>query len=179
MLLVCQRQKKPKLKIVGMKEKLENNRIVELMVKQNSFIKDGNNIRIEHTYEVKRNNRCSYTAIVEVDGNNYNNILNNKEVIIGWDICNAYEYFNITRCFKCCGFFHKAGKCSKQQYCAKCGKEHSLKDCKSEIENCVNCERTGNRLNLKLDSRHNAFNMECPVYKRMMANEKVKIDYNK
>ena len=44
----------------------------------------------------------------------------------------------VVQCYKCLEFGHIAEKCNKQQKCARCGADHSIKQC-SRTENTVKC----------------------------------------
>lgn len=170
--------KKPKIKIVGLKEEHKEDNIIEYIKKQNHYIKDNSIIKVEHMYKVVKGRNSRFSVIVEVDGETYFNILKYKEIIIGWDVCMAYAHFGITQCFKCFGFYHKAEKCTKDQCCSKCGGDHKYTECLSDYEKCVNCEAANKKLNMKINSNHESLDHDCPVYKKILDNEMKKVDYS-
>lgn len=101
-----------------------------------------------------------------------------KYLLIGWGSCIVEEYVNVNRCFKCCGYNHKSTVCKNKQACIKCGDEHKMKDCKSEINKCVNCSIVNNKWKLKLDTNHQANSNLCSVYKKKLEAERKRIKYN-
>lgn len=70
--------------------------------------------------------------------------LNNKRLYIGYSVCRAKEYLNITICNKCQKFGHIAAKCKESvdtcSYCAEKG--HRVENCsnKDKQPKCVNCK---------------------------------------
>lgn len=170
--------KKPRIKIVGLTEKPNEENIIEYIKKQNHYIKEDSIIKVEHIYKVEKGRNIRYSIIIQVDGDTHFNIVRNKEIIIGWDVCAAYDHLEITRCYKCCGYYHKASKCNKEQCCARCGGDHRVQNCSSNVEKCVNCEGANKKLNMKIISDHNSWSPDCPVFKRMIDAERNKIDYS-
>jgi hypothetical protein len=48
--------------------------------------------------------------------------------------------YQITQCFKCQGYGHRAAHCRGKETCAKCSKDHSTKECPNDVDiKCVNC----------------------------------------
>lgn len=172
------KQKLPKIKIVGLNDKLDTIEMKNKVLAQNSFLDEKAYINIVHLAEDKKNRGC-YFAYAEVDGDSYRKILNEQKLNIGWDRCRIYDAVNITRCFKCNQFGHKATDCKKETICPKCAGEHELSDCKSEDTEtkCSNCVYAVNKLKMKIDIHHPAWSAECPVYKRRIEQERSKIDF--
>ena len=50
----------------------------------------------------------------------------------------AYEQPPL-RCFKCQKFGHVASACRGQRRCMRCGEEHDIKECRTELPKCCNC----------------------------------------
>lgn len=168
-------QKFPKVKIVGLTEKMDTDEIIDCLTKQNEFLNNSRN-----SIKVLANNLIKnkyYTVIVEVDGANFTNIMEAGRVAINWDSCKVYEVINVKRCFKCWGFYHKAVDCKNKTACAKCGEEHKSTDCNSTIPKCINCKIAVEKLHLKIDTNHEAWNLDCPVYQKRIQQQKSKINY--
>lgn len=59
----------------------------------------------------------------------------------------------ITQCFNCCEYGHRAANCNRKPRCGKCGGKHCTKECNSATVQCVHCQ----------DS-HEAWRHECPAW---------------
>ena len=60
---------------------------------------------------------------------------------------------NITQCYKCCGYAHRAAHCKRKQKCGKCGHEdHNSNECPNSERQCANCH-----------GEHEAWHHECPT----------------
>lgn len=167
---------RPKLKIVGMSEKLDELSIVNNIKKQNAYIINSE-IKVLHVNDNGKYRGIS--AIIEIDNENFGKMMIEKKVNIGWDRCYVYEYVNVRICYKCCGYNHIAQKCTREKACKKCGGNHDIKECNEDITKCINCASVNSKLNLKFDTNHQAGSSECKVYQRKMDIERKKISYNR
>lgn len=168
-------KKKPRLKIVGIDECLPEEEIKNCIYSQNSCVnKDVAEIKVVVIKKMK----TKYMAIIEVDKNTFNSILEKGKLKLGWSVCAVFESVNILRCFKCMGYGHKAENCTNNTTCSKCGDQgHKMEECVSDLVKCVNCTITNEKFGLKLDYNHTAVNYMCPVYKRQIERRKERIDY--
>lgn len=165
--------KKPKLKIMGMSSKETEENIA-------SFIKTQNNL---DTAEVKvlkifENRYKSFNCIIEVDGECFKRLMEEKKVNIGWDRCRVMECIDILRCYNCSGFYHRAEDCTHKKSCPRCSEEHKLGDCTSTTLKCPNCTHAVNTMKLKLDTNHEAWSSGCPSLTRKLQIQRSKISYN-
>jgi hypothetical protein len=95
------------------------------------------------------------------------------------------NHVSLLRCFKCCGFGHKAADCrQKNQLCSHCGEEHKLDACPYVKKNshpvCLHCFPVTRRTeNTRFDKKHShdAFSHECPVYQQKVASIHSRTDY--
>lgn len=97
-----------------------------------------------------------------------------KKGMINCDLVRVYvqEHLNMAVCFKCCGFGHVSKYCSAKNCCHKCGEEHEMKNCNSDIFNCPNCTK------MQLAERsHSARDIDCPVYQRKLLRYRNTINY--
>ncbi|XP_031350545.1 uncharacterized protein LOC116176206 [Photinus pyralis] len=177
-ILSLPKPKMPKIKIVGLNDKIGSTQMKEMILAQNQFLDEAAYINVVHITEDKRNpNR--YLAYAEVDGNSYRKILSEQKLNIGWDRCRIYDAVTTRRCYKCNGFGHKATDCSKTTTCPKCAGAHDLASCKAsdaEIK-CSNCANAVEKLKMKLDVQHPAWSVDCPVYKKRLDQERSRIDF--
>ena len=97
-------------RIVGMSENICNDRLIECIKKQNNVCKD-KNFKILKIYVNQNKRQESFNAIIETDGETYENILKQKRLNVEFDSCIVYDFVSILRCFKCLGYHHKAHEC--------------------------------------------------------------------
>jgi hypothetical protein len=78
-----------------------------------------------------------------------------KGTILNCRLYPAEKYtpqYQLTQCYKCQRFGHKAGFCRGKERCGKCsGENHTTKDCTNSIPRCVNCGED-----------HPAWHPDCP-----------------
>lgn len=176
------KKRKPYVKIIGMREHRSPDDIVNKIKSQNHFLDTEKvNIRVTHVARMRASDGRSarYLAYAEVDATNYQRMLEEKKINIGWDICKVFSAVTVTRCFKCCGYNHKAKECRKEMRCPRCAGSHNVKDCNvmDEEMKCINCIETVSKLNLNIGVNHAAWDPECPVFKRKLQVEERKIDF--
>lgn len=159
--------KKPKLIVSGVEEEflnMENEEIIKAVVEQNDVNLEGK-LTVVKKYK-KKNKKNSVNIIIEVEPDKYVNLIKKEKINIGWRKCNIYDYFDITRCFKCAGYNHKSNKCTNNITCFKCGENHITNECKSEILKCINCLTIREKLKINVNPDHAANDLNCPCYKR-------------
>lgn len=166
---VIQAPKKRRLKIRIFdvdREDVENEQeFWQKIEEQNGFRKDS--IRGKIVHKSMKGGFQRATVIMEVDDETHEKLLKEEKVKIGWNICKVQDYIGILRCFKCCGYYHFAKDCKREETCGKCMGKHATKDCKSEQRNCVNCAEKSKNLKIKnMNSDHSAFDSGCPYYKK-------------
>lgn len=165
----------PRIKVVGMSEKLEEGELVKYAKCQNKtfFKHDDSECKVLRVWPTKKNQRI-FQAILQIDVNSYNNIvsLGSGKLVIGFDVCDIYDSVAL-RCFNCNGFNHHSDKCkSGKIYCPRCSGEHSLKDCTVPNDNlkCINCIKFNEKnRDGKLDISHAAWDYKCPIYRQNVA----------
>lgn len=171
---------KPRLKIIGIEDGISSEELKECISKQNSNIGDVNELEVK----VVKKMRKGYMAIVEVDANLYRRMLDCGALKIKWKICAVFECLDIMRCFKCLGFNHRANDCKNvegnKQVCSQCGIEgHKENECACDNLRCINCVRANERLGLKLNVRHGAFDKKCTTLTRQVERKRERIEYSK
>lgn len=171
--------KKPKIMIVGAEEdflEMENEEVLKAIIEQNNKNWDGK-VSVVKKYS-KRNKKNSTNIVIEVEPDIHVNILKTGKINIGWKKCVTYEYFDITRCFNCAGYNHKANKCTNNTACFKCGENHKTDKCRSDIIKCINCTVITQKYKVNLNADHYAYDLNCPCYKKCIERESNKIKYN-
>lgn len=170
------KKKKRRIKIFDVdKEDCENEKeFWEKVEEQNGFTKNSVRGKIVHKSQNGKSQRT--TIIAEVDDKTHETMMEEEKVKIGWNICKVQDHIGILRCFKCCGYYHFAKDCKKEENCGKCAGKHATNECRSELRKCVNCEEKIKSFKLKnINSDHSAFDTSCPYYKRELEKQKNKI----
>lgn len=172
--IIMPKLRNPKIRITNMSKKWTETDIIENIKKQYETIKDVD-MKVLHLFEVKYNE--TYGAIVEVDAKSFDVLLSRKRVFIGTDICNVTESVGVLRCFKCCGYNHKAATCTNKTACLRCGGEHLIKECKATENVCINCITMVKKRNVDMKWNHSVWSRECTVLQRHLEKEKLRTKY--
>lgn len=118
--------------------------------------------------------RSNGTVIItEVNAETREKLLEIGKVKIGWKICK--DYIRILRCFKCCGYYHFAKDCIKNETCGNCAGQHLTKECRNQEKKCVNCDKIKNFKIKNLNANHLAYDSNCSYYKKKLEKQKSKI----
>lgn len=161
----------PRIRVVGMSEKLEEEVLLNYFKCQNKNILKSNNpeCKVLRIWQTKKN-KYVFQAVLQVDVTSYNNIMSvgNGKVFIGLDICDVYDSIALKRCFKCNGYNHHSSKCnSVSHYCPRCADQHQLKECKAPGDNlkCINCIKYNDKnKDANVDVNHAAWDTRCSIY---------------
>lgn len=157
-----------KVKIVGLSEKLEEQELNHYLQEQNVFVKSYTKLLNYEESRKPHNKYHRYNAIVEMDKFTYEKSREVGKLNINWDKCYVVEDIQVTRCFNCSGYNHRADKCSNKVACPRCSGEHKLARCNNQEVQCINCLIFNEKLKLKLNTKHSALSKECEVYKRKL-----------
>lgn len=123
-----------------------------------------------------RNNNQIYQALIQVDIETYNRIIDKGKIFVGYDYCSVYDAIDVKRCYKCCGFHHIANKCIKDTpVCPKCSGNHFLKECTATDLKCVHCSNLNSTQNMNIDTQHAVWDPKCHVYKEIQSKMKAKV----
>lgn len=170
-------KKNPYIKIIGIEPGYTEQTLVEAICKQNNDIPENTNF----TIKVFKKMRTTYFAILECDPKTFAHIMINMEatLYIGFKRCPVYEYVNVLRCFKCNQFNHKISECPNAELCGKCcSSQHKTKDCDSNKFKCINCSTENRKLNNQLDDSHTTYDLNCPMYLKLVNQVKSKVEYS-
>ena len=164
---------KPCLKIVGLDEELDEDRLKRALINQNRFINEDANIKLVVTKKMK----MKWFAIIECDGETFKKTMDNGAVCVEYSACSVYEYIRIVRCFKCCGYDHMVKDCTKHDICAKCGqRDHGSESC-GTVKNCPNCSEANGKGD-NFNTNHSPFDLSCCAYIKKLNSQRGNIDYN-
>lgn len=168
---------RPRIKVIGFHTRCTTEEMKNYIYSQNPVVRQDSHVEIIQIRETRLKN--AFTAIIELDGKTYSDVLNIGKLNIKWDRCSVFENLNVRRCFNCAGYFHGFEKCTFPKACSKCSEEHNLRECTNGIYACINCKRANEKLNLNLDINHPAWSEECQVYKRNAESKMRSIEYNR
>lgn len=153
--------KKPKIKIIGLNNEISEENLKCCILKQNS-ISDINTWKMLVCKKLKK----KYMSIVEVDPASFEEIMKLEKLNVKWDVCRAFEHFNVRRCYGCGGFNHTHPNCKEKVVCLNCGKkDHNEDQCANEAS-CVNCLRANEKLKLNLNTKHFRYDNCCQVLQK-------------
>ena len=158
----------PRIRIVGISEKLEESELVEFLKRQNkSIFNENSECKVIKLWPTKKNSSV-FQAILQVNVSTYNSLMcgGDGKVFVGYDYCDVYDSIEVRRCFKCNGFNHHSKRCTVQKYsCPRCADDHPVKDCKALDLKCVNCLKLNKKdSELNVDVNHAAWDSRCYVY---------------
>lgn len=175
--VVQEELKHPRIKIVGINEKYTMDELRDTIVNQNSYIDNPEEIEIMHCKYWERIKK--YTAYAVVAPKIYHRMIDNASISVGWEKCRVFEDYNVNRCYKCCGYNHRASKCENLAACNSCGGKHDSNECtNSELKKCVNCEKSNVNFKTKFDINHAAYEVsKCATYNMLVRKAKTRIDY--
>lgn len=170
----------PRVKLLRVVKASENNdEFLAELKKNNQIIGDKVEIVKREDVKIKGLKIDGLSNIVlQVDGETHKKIMAKGNLFVGWSATKVVDNIYIRRCYKCYGFNHNAADCKRAAACSRCGsEEHKFIECKSMIENCINCISKNNNLKTRLDVNHNVWSRECPVYMKKLAISKRGIEY--
>jgi len=105
---------------------------------------------------------------------------NGQKIKIGWNVCNSTDYLNVTRCYKCSKYNHRATECFGDVTRLHCAQTHKMHECKASKENycCVNCTNY-NKYNTpaQVSINHSSLDKNCSCYKATLRKYIENIDY--
>lgn len=158
----------PRLRIVGLSQKFDEEQVVKYIRLQNDhLVTESSEIKCLNVTPVKRS-QTTFQALIELDGKSYQSILSNQFLYVGYDSCKVFDGTEILRCFNCCGFNHVASHCKNKRICPRCTQDHEVKKCQSTALKCINCVNA-NKINNDVKYDHAAWDTSnCFVYKQKL-----------
>ena len=89
----------------------------------------------------------------------------NDRLFVGYKrVCNVWDSYYVSRCFKCQEFGHQSRFCEKEPVCSHCAGSHDTRQCRKMDDvtavSCINCTKS-----CKPRNDHAAYYINCPVLK--------------
>lgn len=167
----------PRVRIVGFTDTYDETDLLSILRQLNKdiFFNDSycEVVKVSKT----RKNADRYQAVLQADRDTYDRLVRVGNVFVGYDPCIVYDAVQVSRCFKCNEFNHSATNCSNEQCCPRCGQDHTVNNCQSQILKCSNCIKfnNGNHGN-PVNTNHAAWDMSnCTIYRNACAKLKANI----
>lgn len=106
--------------------------------------------------------------------------MKSEKLYIGWQRCRIYEDFNLSRCYKCCGYGHSAKKCANAARCQYCAGNHDGLTCKDkDNKRCANCLLANEKYKTEKNIAHYAFEEnQCESYQYLKKRVISQTDYS-
>lgn len=157
---------------------LTDDELTNDIIRQNKLTETCSKVNLKIVKRFDINKKGEFSMIVEVNSELQKYLLFVEKISIGWKQCRVFEYVNLTRCYKCCGYSHHAKECKRETTCSKCGGAHNGKNCEVTELKCTNCVHMNKRKKTDeiVDVKHNAFDKECPVFIKLLENQKKRIE---
>lgn len=169
---------RPTIKIIGMSDELTETELKNKLINQNEVFTTLKHFKLRKTFSNEKWRYDKYSAIIELDAETFFRVMEIGKLNCGWNRCRVLDGLQITRCYKCCGFNHKATECKAEvETCPICSENHSVKECKSSTEKCANCEKLRVERKLNMDVHHSAWSIDCPVYINHRERRNKMVDY--
>jgi hypothetical protein len=171
----------PRIKMLRVNDPDDDNEVLIKELKRRNPIIEHDLIEIIKREQVKRNGhnvKGCFNIVLQMEGFAFNKVMDAGRLLLGWNSCKVVDNIYIRRCFKCLGYNHNSAECRNKGVCGQCGSEdHEKKDCTSQEIKCGNCLKTNARLKMHLNTDHNIWSTECPVYINKLNVSKRNIQY--
>lgn len=148
--------------------------ILDNIVSLNSFL-NTKKPYIKFVTELKYRN--STNIVIEVTPALRKVLLQEGSLFIGWKKSSVQDHLRVLKCFKCCSYGHTEKVCKSDLICPKCTRNHKLKECDSEVPQCINCLNYNKSNKKKLPTDHSSYFNGCPLYQSYIENLKSRINY--
>jgi len=173
----------PRIKILRVCDpEKEDNELMSQLCKQNSEygMENAKIVKREAVFNKGKIKEGVENIIIELDKSEvYKKIMNDGKMRHQFEIYKVVDNINIMRCYNCYGFHHKAKDCKNEMACSKCAGPHKGSECKDKDVKCINCIMANKKLNLELDTNHDAWSKECKVYIQKLEKSKKALSYMK
>lgn len=166
----------PSVTVSNISKGLEEAEILEAVRSQNDFLTEQDEFSIQTLKEAK-NGRSQY-VILRCNGSCFRKMMGARKINVGFDRCPVYENFNLRRCFKCYRFGHLKRECdARGDVCHRCAGFHLSGECHDNSMKCTNCLYHNSTFDSDFDVKHDATDVNCPVYKQKLDFFRKRINY--
>lgn len=163
-------KRKPRIIIYNVQAEAPETEVLEALREKYTFSEQPS-----HKFNIK--GREGHHVVLELAPSDFNTVMKDKKVNIGWKRTTITEYLRATQCFKCTGYGHVAANCSQQQRCMTCGKKgHSWENCQKD-PHCRQCETANKHKKQNYRTDHSAKDQTCPCRKFEIELLRKRVDY--
>ncbi|XP_035213269.1 uncharacterized protein LOC118187178 [Stegodyphus dumicola] len=167
------RVKKPKISINNIPNTLPPKLVLEELVDQLRIDKE----EISPLFYTKGKNPNTIKWVLECSPRTLSKCIERRKIIINWSILPIAEFYGVRRCYRCQDFSHSGSACKFRTYCAFCGGPHSIRNCKEDVPDCINCKLFNCTYGTYINTSHAAFPPKCPLYQREISKIKAAAVY--
>lgn len=166
-------EKRPQLILSGMNKEFTEEQLINEIVEANQGFNDEDsmNIKVVHKRSKNMAGKQSWEYIMEAEENTFGKLLD-RYILIDYRYHYIKSYVNLTRCYNCQKYHHKATVCLDSPVCAKCAGSHSSKDCQKQEFKCVNCI-DANTNGAKYNVKHICGTRFCGFQQNMMNKHRI------
>lgn len=173
-------KRSPQLFITGIEREYEEGQLENEILSTNPGFTEEDEIKVVHKKKVSTNRRReqsqSWMYILQAKDETFGKLCD-KHIMVDFGHHRVREHINITRCFNCQNYGHKADKCSSSTICARCAKTHSTKECHEENNlKCINCEEANSK-GANYKTNHKCGDYECSQHQIMKENYRSRVSY--
>jgi hypothetical protein len=159
--------KNPRIIVFNVPEDITSENAAQAIALQNSDLNlNESEIKPKFVFEDRR----KYKNFVIEANSEIRKRLVDRKLKIGWHVCNSTDYLNVTRCYKCSKYNHRAQECFGE-LCPHCAQNHKMHECKTSKEHhrCVNCINY-NKYNktTQVNENHSSLDKNCSCYKAFL-----------
>lgn len=172
------KKRRPRLKLTGVDPDVPASRVIPEINDRNPSVNlDLANSKIIASYKEKSGN---ITHVIEVLPADRRQLLQCRQIVIGWTVVTAVDDFHVPMCTYCATYGHSRRACPNAGHpdkvvCTKCAQNHLAEQCAvrsgDDAVACNECRKLGR------PSSHPTGHIECPVLVDRVARLRARTDY--
>lgn len=168
-------EKRPQLILNGVKKDYTEEELAKEIILANQGFneEEAAYIKVVHKRLKKTmNGNQSWEYIIESNESTFGKLLD-RYILIDFNYHFIKRFVNVTRCFNCQKYHHKATECVDNAVCAVCMGNHSSKDCKCTKQEykCINCVEANSKGG-KYKVNHICGTRQCGFLQNMIINQR-------
>lgn len=155
----------PRIRIVGISRKLEEQKLLDTIRKCNRDIFSDNSTCSLVKFWPTKKDKNIFQATLQVDRFTFESAFEFGNLFVDLDCCKVFDAIEVFRCFNCNEFHHNSSNCKNSISCPRCGQNHKVQECKAGSLTCSNCVRLNEKLSGSVDTGHATWDLSlCTAY---------------